>query len=65
MEGKKNGGLKVISAKVPVRTYDELEKTAAALEINKNELINRAVRLYLMSCSQAIEAVKPINTRKL
>jgi len=56
--------MKVISAKVSVQTYEDMEKMAAALGINKNELIKRAVGLYLMSCSQAAESVKLINARK-
>lgn len=42
-----NNDLKVISAKVPMDTYNELEEVAEALHINKNELIGRAVRLFV------------------
>lgn len=42
-----NKDIKVISAKVPTDTYKEIEEVAEALHINKNELIGRAVRLFV------------------
>lgn len=54
---------KVISAKVTESRYEEIENVAQALRINKTDLINRAVELYLMSCSQAAESVRIFNRR--
>lgn len=45
---------KVISAKVTLDTFAEIEKTAEDLNIDKNELINRSVRLFIACHHHAI-----------